>query len=72
MRQSTVELVFGKLLHHYGLRRLNPRGLASAHKTMRLTALAYNLKKLLTHRPQRMQPLAVALPLPRLPTADQP
>ncbi|SMB79586.1 transposase IS4 family protein [Hymenobacter roseosalivarius DSM 11622] len=72
VRQSTVEPVFGTLLHHYGLRRLNPRGLASAHKTMLLTALAYNLKKLLTHRPQRTQQLAVALPLPRLPTADQP
>jgi hypothetical protein len=72
VRQRTVEPVFGTLLHHYGLRRLNPRGLASAHKTMLLTALAYNLKKLLTHRPQRAHRLAVALPLPRWPTSDQP
>lgn len=72
MQQSTVDPVFGTLLQHYGLRRLNPRGLASAHKTMLLTAVAYNLKKLLTQRPQRTQLLAVALPLPHLPTADQP
>lgn len=72
VRQRTIEPVFGTLLHHYGLRRLNPRGLASAHKTMLLTALAYNLKKLLTHRPRRTQQLAVSLPLPRLPTIDQP
>ena len=53
VRQGTVEPVFGHLLHQYGLRRLNVRGHADAHKTMLLTAVAYNLKKLLKHRPQR-------------------
>jgi hypothetical protein len=72
VRQSTVEPVFGTLLHHYGLRRLNSRGLASAHKTMLLTALAYNLKKLLKHCPRRTHRLAIALPLPHLLTSDQP
>jgi hypothetical protein len=43
-RQRTIEPVY--LLQHYGLRRVNTRG-RSAHKTMLLTAIAFNLKKLL-------------------------
>ncbi|WP_201985964.1 IS1182 family transposase [Hymenobacter rubidus] len=66
LRQSTVEPVFGHLLHHYGLRRMNVRGQAGAHKTMLLTAVAYNLKKLLNHRPQQQRSLAMALPRPLL------
>ena len=66
VRQGTVEPVFGNLLPHYGLRRMNVRGLAGAHKTMLLTAVAYNLKKLLKHRPNRQLRLAVALPKPLL------
>jgi transposase len=64
VRQSTVEPVFGHLIHHYGLRRMNVRGHTGAHKTMLLTAVAYNLKKLLKHRPQRQVSLAMALPRP--------
>ncbi|MFC6225855.1 IS1182 family transposase [Hymenobacter artigasi] len=66
VRQSTVEPVFGSLIHHYGLRRMNVRGHAGAHKTMLLTAVAYNLKKLLKYRPQQQLSLAVALPSPLL------
>ncbi|WP_345054000.1 IS1182 family transposase [Hymenobacter glaciei] len=66
LRQSTVEAVFGNLLHHYGLRRMNVRGQAGAHKTMLLTAVAYNLKKLLKHRPNRQASLAMVLPRPLL------
>ena len=66
VRQGTVEPVFGSLLHHYGLRRMNVRGHAGAHKTMLLTAVAYNLKKLLKYRPNRQLSLAVALPRPLL------
>ena len=51
VRQGTVEPVFRNLLHHYGLRRLNVRGQPGAHKTMLLTAVAYNLKKLFKYRP---------------------
>jgi hypothetical protein len=61
VRQRTVEPVFGNLIHHYGLRRLNVHGHAGAHKTMLLTAVAYNLKKLLKHRPTRQASLAMAL-----------
>ena len=66
VRQGTVEPVFGHLLHQYGLRRLNVRGHAGAHKTMLLAAIAYNLKKLLRHRPQRQLSMALALPRPIL------
>ena len=66
VRQGTVEPVFGNLLPHYGLRRMNVRGLAGAHKPMLLTAVAYNLKKLLKHRPQRQVSVAMALPRPLL------
>ena len=66
VRQSTVEPVFGNLIHHYGLRRLNVRGHAGAQKTMLLTAVAYNLKKLLKYRPQQHLSLAVARPAPQL------
>ena len=63
-RQSTVEPVFGNLIHHYGLRRLGTRGKASAQKTMLLAAIAYNLKKLLKYQPQKCRIVALALPPP--------
>ncbi|WP_201979908.1 IS1182 family transposase [Hymenobacter rubidus] len=66
LRQGTVEPVFGHLIHHYGLRRMNVRGHAGAHKTMLLTAVAYNLKKLLKHRPQRQISAAMVLARPLL------
>gem|GEM_PF-6549337 len=47
---------------------MNVRGQAVAHKTMLLSALAYNLKKLLKHHPQQQLSLAVTLPRPLLAT----
>ena len=64
VRQGTGEPVFGNLLPHYGLWWLNVRGLAGAHKTMLLTAVAYNLKTLLRY--QLTQQISLALPLPLL------
>jgi hypothetical protein len=64
LRQSTVEPVYGSLLQHYGLREVNTRGRASAHKTMLLAAMAYNLKKLLKYRPNQRVDLAIARPQP--------
>ena len=69
VRQATVEPVFGNLIHHYGLRRMNVRGLAGAHKTMLLAAVAFNLKKLLRFRPQQHVSAVIALPRP-LPAPD--
>jgi len=64
LRQSTVEPVFGSLLQHYGLRQVSTRGRASAHKTMLLAAVAYNLKKLLKYQPTQRVGLAIVLPKP--------
>jgi transposase len=60
VRQGTVEPVFGNLLHHNGLRRVNTKGQAAAHKAMLLSAVAYNLKKLLKYRPKRVVSVALA------------
>ncbi|RZK20687.1 MAG: IS1182 family transposase [Hymenobacter sp.] len=60
VRQGTVEPVFGNLLHHYGLRRVNTKGQAAAHKAMVLSAVAYNLKKLLKHQCTRVRSVALA------------
>ncbi|MEJ7659579.1 MAG: transposase [Hymenobacter sp.] len=64
LRQRTIEPVFGSLLQHYGLRRVNTRGRSSAHKTMLLTAIAFNLKKLLKHQLKQVLRLAITLPYP--------
>jgi len=66
LRQRPVEPVFGSLRQPYGLRRVNTRGRSSAHKTMLLTAIACNLKKLLKHQPKKTLRLAIALPAPPL------
>jgi hypothetical protein len=60
VRQGTVEPVFGSLLQHYGLRKVNTKGQAAAQKTMLLAAIAYNLKKLLKHQPKRVIRVALA------------
>ena len=61
VRQRTVEPVFGSLLHHYGLRRVGTKGRAAAYKAMMLSAIAYNLKKLLKHQPKQAASMAIAL-----------
>jgi transposase len=60
VRQGTVEPVFGNLLHHYGLRRVNTKGQAAAQKAMLLSAVAYNLKKLLKYQPNQVRRVALA------------
>jgi hypothetical protein len=60
VRQGTVEPVFGHLLHHYGLRRVNTKGQAAAQKAMLLSAVAYNLKKLLKYQPKRVRRMSLA------------
>ena len=49
-RQSTVEPVIGTLVNYLGMRKVNTIGLEQANKCMTLSAVAYNLKKLLKHR----------------------
>ena len=45
LRQRTVEPVLGSLLEYNGLRKINVRGKAGAHKVMLMAAIAFNLKK---------------------------
>lgn len=47
VRQSTVEPVFGTLIEHLGMRKMNTVGIRQANKNMLLAAVAYNLKKYL-------------------------
>ncbi|MEO6684431.1 MAG: transposase [Dyadobacter sp.] len=47
LRQSTVEPVFGSLVQHYGLNKINVLGREGAHKNMLMAAVALNIKKYL-------------------------
>jgi hypothetical protein len=47
LRQSTVEPVIGSLVCFTGMRKLTPLGLLQANKCMLMAAVAYNIKKLL-------------------------
>lgn len=45
LRQRTVEPLLGSLVEYNGLRKINVRGKAGAHKVMQMAAIAFNLKK---------------------------
>lgn len=60
LRSSTVEPVFGSLINHTGLNRINPKRLEQANKCMLMAAATYNLKKLLK---LKFEPL-IAVPMP--------
>jgi len=47
LRSSTVEPVLGTLVNFLAMRRVNTRGIKQASKCMLMSAIAYNLKKLL-------------------------
>jgi hypothetical protein len=64
VRQSTVEPVLGTLINFLGLRRLNDRGKSAAHKVMLLSAVTYNLKKLLKYTKKKDLAQANALKKP--------
>lgn len=61
LRQSTVEPVFGSLVQHYGLRRINVLGKSGAHKVMLLAAVAFNLRKYMKFKPTKTISIAMAL-----------
>ena len=46
--RARIEKIFGTAKRSYGLRRMRWRGLAKAALQVRLTAIAYNLKRSLT------------------------
>jgi hypothetical protein len=47
LRSSTVEPVLGTLVNYLAMRRVNTRGIKQASKCIIMSAVAYNLKKLL-------------------------
>jgi transposase len=47
LRHGTIEPVFGNLINYYGLRKINTKGIRCAHKCMLMSAIAFNLKKLM-------------------------
>jgi hypothetical protein len=61
LRQSTVEPVFGSLIHHYGMRKVSVRGKAGVHKVMLMAATAFNLKKYVKFKPVETESQAIAL-----------
>ncbi|WP_235336463.1 transposase [Pontibacter korlensis] len=61
LRQSTVEPVFGSLVQHYGLRKINVLGKSGAHKVMLLAAIAFNLKKYMKFKPTKSVIMVTAL-----------
>ena len=54
-RQSTIEPVIGTLVNYQGMKKVNTKGLHQANKCMTLSAIAYNIKKLLRYKPQLAQ-----------------
>ncbi|MBD2703422.1 IS1182 family transposase [Spirosoma sp. BT702] len=61
LRQQTVEPVLGSLVEYYGLRKINVRGKAGAHKAMLMAAIAFNLKKYMKFTPKSTLGQAIAL-----------
>jgi transposase len=55
LRQSTVEPVIGSLVNNLGIKRVNTKGLNQANKCLTMAAIAYNLKKILKHKPRWIQ-----------------
>jgi len=55
LRQSTVEPVIGTLVNFLGIKRVNTKGLSQANKCLTMASIAYNLKKMLKHKPRLVQ-----------------
>ncbi len=55
LRQSTVEPVIITLVNYLGIKRVNTKGLSQANKCLTMASIAYNLKKMLKHKPRLVQ-----------------
>ncbi|MCZ2395490.1 MAG: transposase [Chitinophagales bacterium] len=67
-RSATVEPVLGTLINFMNLKRVYTRGMAAANKHTLMSALCYNLKKLLkfNSRKIKIQQIALQKPLEKL------
>lgn len=61
LRSATIEPALGSLVDYYGLRKINVRGKAGAHKVMLLAAVAFNLKKYMKFTTKSTVSQAIAL-----------
>lgn len=55
LRQSTVEPVIGTLVTYLGMRKVNTKGIEQANKCMMMSAVAYNLKKMMKWRNRKIE-----------------
>jgi hypothetical protein len=55
LRSSTVEPVLGTLVNYLSMRRVNTRGIKQANKCIVMSAIAYNLKKLLKWQSRKVK-----------------
>ena len=60
LRSSTVEPVLGTLVNFLAMRRVNTRGIKQAAKCILMSAIAYNLKKLLKWEVRKIKVMAMA------------
>jgi IS5 family transposase len=58
LRQSTVEPVLGTLINFLAMKRVNTRGIKLANKCMLMSAIAYNLKKMLKFKSKTVMAVA--------------
>jgi len=61
LRSSTVEPVLGTLVNYLAMRRVNARGIKQANKCMLMSAVAYNLKKLLKWKQTKVETVVMAM-----------
>ena len=59
LRSSTVEPVLGTLVNYLAMRRVNTRGIKQAAKCILMSAIAYNLKKLLKWEVRKIKVMAI-------------
>ena len=60
-RSKTVEPVLGTLINFTNMKRVNTRGMEAANKHVLLSAMVYNLKKLMKYEQQTRKTIANAL-----------
>jgi len=61
LRSSTVEPVLGTLVNFLAMRRVNTRGIKQAAKCILMSAIAYNLKKLLKWEQRKINTAVIAM-----------
>ena len=61
LRSSTVEPVLGTLVNYLAMRRVNTRGIMQAAKCILMSAIAYNLKKLLKWEQKKIKTAVMSL-----------